>query len=329
MAKFCTKCGSELGTDGQCPNCPPGAKSDLANSLDGLKGFLSSLQQRMGLSNPEDEKVGIFERGKKIVPDVIATNEDEIPIRQYNVAKLRSRILGKYAEGRLQLTNKRVIFRAVGTSYTGKQVLQYEFSINEIGGIEVKKSNRFSLFSLIIAFVLSIFVMAPFESFFTTLNESSSVASIVLGNTLALACLIPFFVLRKKFWIKLIATSAGFGAANGMTSLSASAFDFMLGKGLLESIGVVPFILCSFWLFNLILVSLVPDLRICLKTKGAGDSATIRRKIWGLFLKQHTEYTDFSEVIPWVDTDKAITEIGAIIDDLHTSGDYAIEKWKV
>ena len=48
----------------------------------------------------------------------------------------------------------------------------------------------------------------------------------------------------------------------------------------------------------------------------------------GFSLKNHNEYTGFSEVLPWTDTDKAINEIGAMIDDLQTMGDYAIEKWK-
>ena len=78
----------------------------------------------------------------------------------------------------------------------------------------------------------------------------------------------------------------------------------------------------------MILVCLVPDLRICIKSKSFGEGIMIRRKIWGIFFKQPNEYTDFSEVLPWSDTDKAIDELGAIIHDVQTSGNYNIDKWK-
>ena len=47
-----------------------------------------------------------------------------------------------------------------------------------------------------------------------------------------------------------------------------------------------------------------------------------------MFFKQHQEYTGFSEVLPWYDTDKVSEELGAIINDLQTTGDMAIEIWK-
>ena len=66
----------------------------------------------------------------------------------------------------------------------------------------------------------------------------------------------------------------------------------------------------------------------CFKTKASGDTIQIRKKQHCLFHKQPIEYTDFSEVLPWTDTDKAILELGALINDLQTMGDMAIEKWK-
>ena len=41
-----------------------------------------------------------------------------------------------------------------------------------------------------------------------------------------------------------------------------------------------------------------------------------------------TEYTDFSEVLPGKDLDAMINELGALIDDIQTLGDIAIENWK-
>ena len=40
------------------------------------------------------------------------------------------------------------------------------------------------------------------------------------------------------------------------------------------------------------------------------------------------EYSGFSEVLPGKDADLAIKEIGAIINDIKTLGDFAVEKWQ-
>ena len=84
---------------------------------------------------------------------------------------------------------------------------------------------------------------------------------------------------------------------------------------------------CALPIF-LLRVCFVPNLIFSVKTKSASDAVQIRRRVWGLFFKQPQEYTGFSEVLPWDDTEKVSEELGALINDLQTMGDMAIEKWK-
>ena len=98
-------------------------------------GFWKRYKVRLGLEEPEEAE-NVYERGMKIVPDCISADEGEIPIRQYVVAKLRTLHKLNWAEGRLQITNKRVIFRAPGHALMGRTVLQHEFAIDEIAGVE-------------------------------------------------------------------------------------------------------------------------------------------------------------------------------------------------
>jgi hypothetical protein len=116
--------------------------------------FFESMKNRMGIGDPERNASDTYECGQKIVPDSIKPNEGEIPVKQYNVAILRNLFKYERAEGRMQVTNKRVIFRAAGRSVGGRTTLQHEFAINEIAGIEAIRNYKFSIQYLVGAILI-------------------------------------------------------------------------------------------------------------------------------------------------------------------------------
>ena len=136
MEKFGESVKNQIGSD-----------SKAANTL-------RSMKNRMGIGTPERNETDAYERGMKIVPECISANENEIPVRQYNIAVLRNLLKFDRAEGRMQVTNKRIIFRAAGRSIGGRTTLQHEYAINEIAGIEAGSNYRFSFLYLIFAFLI-------------------------------------------------------------------------------------------------------------------------------------------------------------------------------
>jgi len=156
---FCTRCGKQI-EEGQVCSC----------SVTAGKNF-EKVKEKVNKAK-EDSK-GIYERGQKIIPQNICSNEGEIPIRQYNLAVLRSRIKFMRAEGRMQVTNKRLIFRAPGRSLMGKTTLQHEFAIDDIAGLEIRKDYRFSFWDLLLGlyialgFFYSVFMVSPLGSGFS------------------------------------------------------------------------------------------------------------------------------------------------------------------
>jgi len=116
--------------------------------------FFISMKNRMGIGSPERNATDTYERGMKIVPACISANENEIPVKQYNIAVLRNLLKFERAEGRMQVTNKRVIFRAAGRSVGGRTTLQHEFAIDEIAGIEARNNFKFSFMYLIFAILI-------------------------------------------------------------------------------------------------------------------------------------------------------------------------------
>lgn len=325
MARFCTKCGRPL-TEGEKCDCQPQTTGSTA--VEKGKSFLVKLLERMGLGAPGANSASLVEAGQAIVPDITKPNDGEVPIKQYEAATLRSRIRGQYAKGRLQITNKRLLFRAAGISYKGPVAQQYEFAVDEIAGVEIKKANRLSPLNIILCFWLNGLIAPIFNNIFQAFAAKTPTFALLTSIVLGLGAMMPFFMLRKKFWLKFLILCCGIGILSGTGELAnLSAYSFLTGINI-NIADFVSVILLIVWALNVILVSLVPDLILCIKTKGATEAIHIRRKQHTTLFKQEVEYTGFSEVIPGKDIDAIISEVGAIVDDIQTLGDVAIEKWQ-
>ncbi len=320
MVRYCTKCGKELRNGEKCA-CQSSSNSAFVEKL-------NEILVRIGIGKSNEEKSTLLEQGKIIVPDVVKPNDGEIGIKQFSIATLRSRIKGEYAKGRLLITNKRLIFRAPGFSYKGRIILQHEFAIDEIAGIEVKKTNRISFLNVLLA-IVSIAVVAPiFSIIFDGISSQSTALGLISAIVFAVITVVPFFVFKGKWWLKLIAMNCGLGAllgTSGLANISTSSLFFGIQANITDFIAILFLIL---WLLNLILVCIVPDLTLIIRTKGATEAITIKRKQYATLFKQEVDYSGFGEIVPDRDIDIFIKEIGALIDDIQTFGDTAVERWK-
>lgn len=154
----CTRCGKQIEAGHIC-ECSAEAASTAVNGAPTINrgetwGFLESMKNRMGFNDSQRNTVDRYERGQQIVPDSIKPNEGEVPVRQYAIAVLRNLLRFERAEGRLQVTNKRVIFRAAGTSLRGRTTLHQEYAIDEIAGIEARNNYKFNFLYLIFALLI-------------------------------------------------------------------------------------------------------------------------------------------------------------------------------
>ena len=332
--KYCRYCGMEL-IDGQC-NCyefqasignaphqrsrgkrkDPFLISRFKPNFSSFSGFISSIRDLSGMSEPNSSFADPYERDIPIVPSCIAPEENEIVVRQYNVAKLRTRLKFMKAEGRLMVTNKRVLFRAAGTSLTGNTLQEHQFNLDEIGGVEIHKDYKFSLLNLFGALLLT--SLAAFGAIFL-MSKMKPDAIKVLATILGIIGMAPTFAVYRRFWLKLFCVdmSIGFlGMAYGLSDNSKFLLVLLILSGLLS-------------LVNLIVVCFVPNLVLKIKTKGAEGAVSIGSQKSLLQRNVSQDYSGFVEVMPWEDTVLAINELGTLIDDLQKQGDYAIEKWSV
>ena len=318
------------GFGGAAPQPGPGGQQPPAFQTASFGQWWMALMSRIGVGDPESNSDGVYERGMQIVPDNLTLNEGEVPIRQYDVAVLRSRLKLQRAEGRLQVTNKRLLFRATGRSVRGKTTLQHEFALDDMKGFEIHKDYRFSFLDLLAALICVAAVGTLFGAMVTAIAQGSRVLGAIFGLLLGAASVVPFFMLYRRFFLKLLCSAAGtMAVAMAFTLSQGAARRYGGGWGFLVGLsGIV--LVCAFVVLiaGLFLFCFKPNLVFDFKTMGGGAPIQIRRKTGGFFGVPRMEYSGFNEVLPAADTERALREVGALINDIQKMGDRAIEQWK-
>ena len=197
------------------------------------------------MSTPTQRSTDPYENGLQIVPDCITPNEGEIPVRQYNIATLSKTFLSK-TEGRIQVTNQRVIFRASGRTSLGRELAHSEFAIDEIAGFETK-SSRYTDHTLLFSGLIALLVFGYFG--FTTGGTGGALMYILAIAAMAVAV---------RFGIK-------------------------------------------------------PCISLSILNKSSNPVVNIPHQLCA---------------IPTPETDVAIRELGAIINDIQKLGDHGVQKWQ-
>ena len=261
---------------------------------------------------------GRYESGMQIIDQCAVPTDKEIPVRQYDIAKLSTPLLKK-AYGRMQVTNKRVIFRAAGKSLVGPILTEKEFAIEEIGGIDIKADYRFSVFEFVIGLLLSGIITAGFSMLCGWMASAfESLVPVVIVSVVMLVLtytMLTATVRRWKFKAAFLWCCAG-----GMitSALAMHGHDFLS-----TSFFIIGGASALVALVMQALGGIVDDLHIAVRVKGGHDAMEIARKL------RKDERSGFQIVRPWRDTELAIRELGALIDDIKHFGDAGIAKWKI
>ncbi len=289
------------------------------------------LAVKVGFGTENNYGKGAFEEGASIVPDCLELSDEEKPVKQYTVARMNNRVIGipyEWAKGKLQLTNKRLIFRAPGSGIAGRTCLNYEFSVDEIAGVSVHRRYVFQAWALLVgllltgigALVYSLIIPRLIQrSFFTGDIALAVIVSLLLG----LGGMVPSFLLNKRWFLKLLCAGLAFPclATSATTLIALGGFSRFIGI-LFAICAIIAFII---WFITLVRASLRPDLVLQIQSKTAQPSIDIRRKTlrsFGLFGAGYTE------VMPVEDVEECVRELNAIITDIQKLGDYAVEKWQ-
>ena len=271
-----------------------------------------------------------------IIPHSMTSNDGEIPVKQFNLTTLRNLVFGFIptgkAAGKLLITNKRVIFSAKGFDFNGSTNYQQEFTISEIGGVKFRKSYAFKFLRfLFIFFITSLVVGTLAAIFFEIFDGEAGRKFLSLLSTISViaAGFILFFPGINR-WLKLLAVAVSMSlSAEGIDLIGnplASVYYGGSGGELTVILTIVKFILL---IIAIISVSKLPDMEIYVATKGGGEAVMVKADKKGIpLIKPDEDNCGYSYVLPARDTEIALREVGAIIDDIQVLGDYGVEKWK-
>lgn len=294
----------------------------LGNALDKIYNFMTPtdrpgrnsnmvpVRKLLGFSK-EDRiaQVGdCYERGMKIVPDLIQPCGQEIPIRQYDLCTTRSLLKGTWQEGKLQVTNKRVLFRLSGRNWSGRSQKSIEFTLDDVVGMEIRNGNRLSF----VAMLLNLVIVGIFYYFGLFIADSSPSLELVLGLMLSGSFLL---LLRKHYYAKAIALAF---------TLPGATYMARDGLG-----SMVMALIMLLFVIHYILACIRPNFSFKIMTK-SGFASPIKEDGIGTALSSMFHYfVDRGlEVLPGKDAEKAIDEVGTMIMDIQKFGDAGVQKWK-
>ena len=331
---------------GYNPEIPTGG-TPFAKKLGSMIGNIGSEEMEDSTEKILGNAIGtngldVFERGKQIVPECIKANEGEVPVKQYRFAILRTRGAFEKAEGRLQITNKRLLFRATGRSLQGKTELHEEFNLSEIAGFEARNRHVFSLLKMLGAILLTavfgalgaLFAWLVVDSDSSNLLKPMEIFAIIWSLLSVAGVTVMAVMIRKKnyynplYILRHFILSPAVAAMVIYTIMGDSWYRDGIDSEVMIIFGIP---LAIAFLINLFLMSFVPDLTVSIKTKGGLPSIFIAKESQSFFqmiFGGHAAMASgFREIGPWKDTDAAIREIGTIIDEINTLGDAAVAKW--
>jgi len=255
--------------------------------------------------------------------------EGELTIRTYHCTYYRNKELGLKSGGFLGITNKRVIFLAEGETRSGKSVIQSEVPIADVSGINSYKGTCFNILSMLGVLMLSWLTMALVPAILTTLSytlESYAFFQVV-GWILVLGGIVSSFLLSVKSLWRTVLVGVSAGALLSLAGLSAlNLLSMVTGNGrgnlwiFLLVIGALIYLfMCAAWYAR------QPTFSLEINSSG-GSSTPIHIASGGGFLNMAP--ASAPNALPGRDAETMLKEIGALITDIQTLGDYGIAKWK-
>ncbi len=319
MKNYCRHCGAKLDPE-QKHECP---KLQIWATI--KKVFFRLVNYLTNDDNIE-ANTDYYERGKAIIPECVRPEDGEVTVKQYDLAVLRTRHKLTRAEGKMQITNKRIIFRGTGRSPAGKTVFQSEFAMDKIDGVEIRRDYRFLFWDFFKNLYLSSIFLILGGTIGEKLIDSDDILPTVFAFLLSFLSAVPFFVIKRRHLLKLFLLSVGQGIM-GILVFRAGIGE---SSGVVLLAGFVITVLLVLYLITLFLSFFKPNLVIEVKTSSGSPGLQVKYRFASFFIwKKMEENSGFAEILPGKDADLAIKEIGAIINDIKTLGDLGVDKWKV
>lgn len=266
-----------------------------------------------------------------LIKDNVTPAEGEHSVRTYYCTYYQSKLLGLEAKGFLGVTNKRVIFQANGTSNAGNSVIQSELPISDVSGISSYKGTYFSLGHLLGAFLLTAIASGIVTAIIGAIGamSRSSDGFLAIGWITAIGTVVgSFLTQRKSIWRSVLAGSS----VSALTALGGgsllNSFSFLGGYNrsggwefILAAIVGIYALVCVFWYARR------PTFSLAISSNGGSSTPISISGASGIGIFDVSAGKALNAE-PAEEAEPMLKELGAIILDIQTLGDFGIDKWK-
>lgn len=265
----------------------------------------------------------------------ITPANEESTVRTYLCTYYHSRLLGLQASGKLSVTNKRVIFQALGTSNAGNSVIQSEVPLEDVSGISSYKGTYFSFGQLLLALVVTLILSGLLNTIAGAISAALRDYNTVLMWVIAIAALVAsFFFKRENLFRPVLAGVSAFafvvaaGVSSMMSSVNFLFSSYGRSSGAGAAIGILLSIItglyalaCIFWYARR------PTFSLAIHSKGGSSTPISISGASGLGLFDAAAGKALNAE-PAKDAEMMLKQLGALILDLQQMGTFGMEKWQ-
>ena len=140
----------------------------------------------------------------------ITPSEGEQSVKSYHCTEFISGFFGVKAKGYLEVTNKRLLFQALGQSMGGWSVIHKEVAISQVSDIKIYKGSTFSLFIFILGLMLVSMITSVLYAGITAMTNDTVGMFFALG-AFGYGCYMVYKWAKKQAFSLIINTTGGTG----------------------------------------------------------------------------------------------------------------------
>jgi hypothetical protein len=257
-----------------------------------------------------------------ILNNRIVACEGEMVVRSYKCGVYKSLFLGTKADGVVEVTNRRILFQARDSADENRNTLYSEIPISEVSGLSLFKGFSFSF----VTFLAGLFASGLFMSVITPLllaltlsNADSGFFKLVLW-AIAIGASYLTFQNREKPVRALM-----------LNSLAIAVFALLGQLAVMGGNGALPFLagflLGGFQLYLIFRLARRNTIDFHLFSRSTQPSP-VAISGFSAFDARISEITrSMTSFAPGEDATRMMNELGAVISDIQSMGDFGIEKW--
>jgi len=266
-----------------------------------------------------------------IVPEIIHPCDGENPVKQYNFMEMKFPLFKYWANGLLQITNKRIVYTLLSNSCFGYDRMQSEFAIDDVASVTVGKTTSFNFLYPLLYLLISPTLLFTL-GLIGHINQYFSLVLAIIGAVAV------FFLSRTKHfnWLHILSAGLGYTCLMSIISSMGDMDELLLNMlmGYDAEFNFVGFILIIFYIYFLIM-NIISYFRSIIHTNinvtvtsKSGVATPITCNQNGFLSVSHNLLQSLCIIEPTEDTDVMASELGAMISDIQKLGDYGIEKWR-